>query len=56
MDCRELRDLHLEIFGKEVRGRDWISEILRSRCYLTINNIGKYVRVGIRYRDVFLNN
>ena len=28
----------------------------RSRCYLTINNIGKFVRVGMRYRDVFLNN
>ena len=55
-DCRELRDLRLEIFGKEVGGRDWISEILRSRCYLTINNIGKFVRVGMMYRDVFLNN
>jgi len=55
-DCRELRDLRLKIFGKEVGGRDWISEILRSRCYLTINNIGKFVRVGMRYRDVFLNN
>ena len=31
-DCRELRELRSEIFGREVGGRDWILEILRSRC------------------------
>ena len=36
--------------------RDWIYKILRRRFYLTINNIGKFVRVGMRYCDVFLNN
>ena len=44
----------MEIFGREVGERDWILEILRSRCYLSINNIGKFVRVGIRCRDDFL--
>ena len=31
----------------------WILEILRSRYYLGIN-IGKFVRVGVMYRDDFL--
>ena len=53
-DCRELRELRLEIFGREAGGRDLILEIFRGRCYLIINNIGKLVRVGMRYRDDFL--
>ena len=53
-ECRELRELCLEIFGRQVGGRDRILEVLRSRCYLNINNIGKLVRVGMRYREDFL--
>ena len=55
-DFRELRELRLERFGRKVGGRDWILEMLRSRCYLSIDYIGKFVRVGMRYRDVYLNN
>ena len=51
----ELRELRLEIFGREVGG-DWILEIFRNRWYLSINNIGKFVQLGMRYRDVFLSN
>ena len=53
-DCRELRELRLEIFGREVGKRDWILEVLRSRCYLSINNIGKFVQVDMSHRDDFL--
>ena len=53
-DCRKLRELRLEIFSRKVGGRDWILEILRSRCCLNMNNIGKFARVGVRYRDDFL--
>ena len=30
-DCRELRELHLEIFGREVGGRGRVLKILGSR-------------------------
>jgi len=52
-ECRELRELRFEIFGREVRVRDCISEIFRNKCHLNINNVGKFVWVGMKYRDDF---
>ena len=55
-EFRESRELRLEIFGREIRGRDWILEIYRSRWFLNINILESSSGLGRDIVIILLNN